>query len=136
MLQFLLMYLHIYLVVGYLLQDAEGPTTSVILLRRLQNFIMMSYSVLTWKADAFLLSLLIRHLQTISVFLQNFKEKHRNYLRSHRLFEEYKIPRMYRKNGSLDDYNKWTCILPSLIETSPITSPITYFGTLDLIRIS
>jgi hypothetical protein len=51
------------LIVGYLLQDVGRPTTLVILLRMLQNFMMMSYFVLTSMTDIFLRSLLIRHLQ-------------------------------------------------------------------------
>ena len=39
------------LVVGYFLQDVEVPITSDILLSSLQNFMMMSYPVLTSMTD-------------------------------------------------------------------------------------
>jgi hypothetical protein len=49
---------------------------------------------------------------TVSVFLQNFKEKHRDYRRSHLPFWRIENTKnVTENNGGLDEYNKWFCIL-------------------------
>jgi hypothetical protein len=124
--QFLLIYLHIY--------SSWATCCKTLRVRQHHLFYYAVYRtlwrchILYWRRWQFSTFSSNQAFATISVFLHNFQEEYRNYRRSRRIFEEQKILRMYRKKGGLDEFNKWTWFVTSLVKTSPIT----YSDTLHL----